>query len=126
MSRQRGDVHEMRRRLELGLGPLFEPPIEHLVGRSDPRTSRQAADAMKESGALGEHQRWTLTLISMFEGNTVPELARLAAKTITIETDLEVLRQRIGRRVNELEKAGLIHRKGTRDGCSVWWTGKAE
>lgn len=100
--------------------PLFDARPEAMSGRTDPDTSRQAAARMVESGALGRHQQWALDLVRTFPGSTCPELANRAGDNI-IDGDVERLRQQCGRRLNELEKAGLIYREGTREGCSLWW-----
>lgn len=108
------DVHEQ------GLGPLFAPRVETLVGRTDPPTSHAAAAKMVNSNRLGIDQRYALDAVRRFPGRTCPELAE-ALNDPSDETGEEWLRQRIGRRLGELEKAGLIRRDGTRDGCSVWY-----
>lgn len=102
------------------LGPLF--------ARHDPSTSRKAAERISKS--LGWHQRAALALVEGNPGRTCKELAERCLRT-ALATDfgpfseggLEGVRQRIGRRLNELEKALLIRREGERDGCSVWWPG---
>jgi hypothetical protein len=116
MSRQRGDVHET------GLGPLFNPPARHLVGSADPATSFTAAARMAGSETIGAHQRFALDLVRAHPGRTCPELAQLAdLPQARARLGEEGVRQRIGRRLNELEKAGLIRREGVRDGCGLWW-----
>jgi hypothetical protein len=117
VSRQRSDIYES------GLGPLFAPPVEHLSGRTDPETSRKAAAAVLPR--LGWHQRLALAIVGAHPGSTCKELAAAAMDSAAGQDfgpgDLEAVRQRIGRRLNELEKAGLIYRDGERDGCSLWW-----
>ena len=122
MSRQRGDIHEV------GPGPLFDPPIERLVGKTDPETSRRAAVGLVQSGSLASDQGLALRLLREFPGRTTPELGVMAAGREEPPWDgdgrprrYEFWRQKLGRRLNELEKAGLIRREGARDGCSIWW-----
>ena len=103
---------------ESGLGPLFDPPVHHLIGRTDPPTSREAADALVRSGRLGRDQQEAYELVHHYPGSTSKDLGHLAC---AIDEDNEHARQRIGRRLNELEKAGLIRREGVRDGCCIWW-----
>lgn len=114
---QRPDPHETAR----DMGPLFETPQKHLSGRTDPQTSRDAAAAILPS--IGRHQRWVLDLVRVYPGRTCPELAAQAGYDMAADEhiDIETCRQRIGRRLNELEKAGLIFRNGVRDGCCCWW-----
>lgn len=107
---------------ECGLGPLFSPPIRELVGRTDPPTSREAARKMTNSGAIGKAQQVALAWVKNNPGHTAPELGKMAA--LRYGADKEDMRQRIGRRLNELEKAGLIRREGVRDGCSIWFPTK--
>ena len=83
------------------LGPLF--------GNTDPQTSREAAERM--GLYIGPAQARAYRLVQDRPGSTCPELAGGDEKE----------RQRIGRRLNELEKAGLIRRDGVRDGCSIWF-----
>lgn len=129
MSRQSSDPAEVR-----GAGPLFEPPVRHLVGRTDPPTSRRAAEAIVGSVKLGEHQRMALQLVRDHPGLTCPELAAIAAPTLPLvlaRIGIEGIRQVIGRRLSDLTnppgplqvpgKPHLIMRRGTRDGCACWW-----
>jgi hypothetical protein len=46
-----------------------------------------------------------------------------AAQDDPTSRSVEFWRQRIGRRLPELMRAGLIHREGERDGMSIWWPG---
>jgi hypothetical protein len=123
-------------------GPLFDPPVEHLVGRTDPQTSRAAAESVKD-GIQETDQYYTLCLIRLHPGKTAKELGEIAAAADDSLADVawasapegkgpEYWRQRIGRRLNELTnppdspghvpgKPHLIERRGTRDGCSLWW-----
>jgi hypothetical protein len=117
MSRQREDATEVRP----GLGPLFEPAANHLAGRTDPQTSRDAARL--KLATLGKDQALALALVRAYPGNSAKGLAAAAMDNDhgIWGVDFEAVRQRIGRRLNELEKAGLIRRDGVRDGCSCWW-----
>ena len=119
MSPQREDPAEIRH----DLGPLFNPPLNHLSGRTDPETSRDAAK--RAEPRIGNLQRWALDLVRRYPGQSCPELATWATKESNFpgpyEREHERVRQACGRRLNELEKAGLIRRDGTRDGCSLWW-----
>ena len=116
MSKKHGDPYE--RPVTSGL-PLFETPEKHLSGKTDPQTSRDAARRVKTSGSLSNGQRLALKMIRVYPGRTCPELAVIRS-TQTGEAE-EWSRQAIGRRLNELEKAGLIRREGVRDGCACWW-----
>jgi hypothetical protein len=104
--RQRSDPLEMPG----ALGPLF--------ARNDPPTSRKAAEKM--APRLTDGQEIALDEIRDNPGSTVKELGVKAARYFS-PPDAEYWRQRIGRRLNELEKAGLIRRDGERDGCAIWW-----
>ena len=119
MSRQKPDIFETH----TDIGPLFSTPEKHLSGNTDPQTSRDAARLAM--GSLGNMQRWALELVQRYPGQTCKALATLAIRDGDFpgpfKTEHEYVRQRIGRRLNELEKAGLIRRDGVRDGCSVWW-----
>ena len=98
--------------------PLFAPKVTQIVGATDPHTSVKAAAKMISGGRLGADQRWVLDLVRGRPGSTCPELAKAA----TYDAD-EAVRQRIGRRLPELLRAGLIHRWGERDGCACWFPG---
>jgi len=84
---------------------------------------------MVVSGRLTRDQGRALHAIRAHPGLTAKELGYAEAARLSFEdksgtgmvADAEACRQRIGRRLNELEKAGLIRREGERDGCSVWW-----
>ena len=90
---------------------------------ADPVTSHAAADAKRESRTLGEDQYLAYTLVSEYPGSTCIELARAYCERFAPEDrrGIEFHRQRVGRRLSELQRAGLIVRRGERDGCGVWW-----
>jgi len=110
-------------------GPLFDVPATHLSGRTDPPTSRQAARRVVEHLLVTNGQHLALEMVRTHLGSTAKELGHVLALELAFEdregcgmvADVESCRQRIGRRLNELEKAGLIKREGVRDGCSIWW-----
>lgn len=91
------------------LGPLF--------ARHDPPTSEKAAERIEPR--LGKAQEVALAWVRNHPGLTAVELGGLAA--LRYGVDKESMRQRIGRRLNELETAGLIRREGERDGCACWY-----
>jgi hypothetical protein len=106
MSRETSDPNEVP-----GItGPLF--------ARRDPPTSRHAAEQIAPH--LGRHQEQVLDAVRFHPGSTAKELGY---EMQNINEDAEHARQRCGRRLNELEKAGLIRRDGVRDGCACWWPG---
>jgi len=71
---------------------------------------------------MGAHQRLALELVRAHPGSTCPELAAHADLPLArVRIGDEGIRQRIGRRLNELLAAGLIRRDGKRDGCACWW-----
>lgn len=122
MSRAKSDPHER----DNG-GELFSPPpVTHLHHTDDPETSRKAAVRILKSGTLGHDQWSALDGIRRHPGSTCKELAGFRLSEDGDPRGFEWVRQSIGRRLNELEKAGLIHRRGERDGCSLWWPGRAE
>lgn len=119
MSRQREDPSEVRTQ-----GPLFDVPERHLSGGSDPQTSREAAEDM--GVYIGPAQVLALEMVKRRPGCTTKELGQIAYdeardRNPYTAADAGTWRQRIGRRLNELEKAGLIRREGERDGCCCWW-----
>lgn len=86
--------------------------------RTDPAESHQAARRVTTSGAADRDRDLALGLVRHYPGHTVPELARRWAGP---EEDVEALRQRLGRRMSELARAGLIERGFVvRDGCATW------
>ena len=121
MSRQKDDPLEA----PPNAMPLFAPPLRHLSGSTDPQTSRDAAAQVK-AGVLAASQRVALDMVTLCPGSTAKELGMYAYenKAGFYAMGPEMARQRIGRRLNELMKAELIHRKGERDGCSLWWPGR--
>jgi hypothetical protein len=112
---------------------------------------------MVESGILSQDMRLLVSYVTRFPGCTLPELAWHAAREHEGDTAAsarilkgpEWWRQKLGRRANEAEKAGLISRRfceecgtairdemgvahakesghitlavQTRDGCARWW-----
>lgn len=85
--------------------PLFEP---HALARNtDPGTSKEAAEITRAE--LGELQRFTLESVRSHPGLTASELARRVGAS-----DIRT----INRRLNEVEKAGLIRRSSPRP-CAV-------
>lgn len=117
MSRQRPDAFER----DNG-GPLFAPRLREMAHTSDPHTSLKAAAAMIAGDGLGAAQARALRLIEEHPGSTTKELATVGLR---FPENHEEARQRIGRRVSELLCAGLIHRRGERDGCALLWPGPA-
>lgn len=101
--------------LQLPLG------TETMVGRTDPATSADAARKMRDSGRLAESQARALALVCEHPGKTAPELGAIAAGEDEMGRSVEWHRQAVGRRLSELERAGLVYRSGTANGCSVWW-----
>jgi hypothetical protein len=67
---------------------------------SDPRTSHEAADAIKASGRLASHQGIVLAAVRAFPGLTSAELA--------LRCRLD--RHEVARRLPELETAGKVRR----------------
>ena len=120
MTRDRSDMYPT------SYGPLFDTSLRNLSHTTDPQTSREAAS--KIGPQIGNLQRWALELIHRYPGRTTKELAKAAVAESNPpdewHRDVERVRQQIGRRLNELEKANLIYRKGTRDGCALWWPAK--
>jgi len=100
--------------------------------RDDPATSHAAADAKREARSLAMDQAEALAYVRSYPGRTCPELAKIAhAEDVQFDADngtsqasaqgVEWWRQKLGRRLSELARAGLIRRDGERDGCGVWW-----
>jgi hypothetical protein len=114
MTRKHSDGAEFN----AGLGPLFQPKKRALYSPDDPQTSRDAAQAAH--AFIGIDQRILLNYVTRFPGCTIPELAWHAVQDHE-SGNVEMWRQKLGRRANEVEKAGLIRREGVRDGCSTWW-----
>lgn len=112
MSRQRPDPLEVAG----DFGPLFATPaapvpVGPLHGDGDKRTSAIAAAALKaDPERLAGLQREAFELVREFPGRTCKELANIAhARRGPAAQGLEWYRQRIGRRLSELERAELIH-----------------
>lgn len=122
MSRQRSDPNEMA----ANFGPLFNMPAKHLSGATDPATSKKAAAKIVSSDALARAQAVALAFVRNNPGSTAKELGRAALSAFGGGHDVEFYRQKIGRRLNELEKCGLVHRDGERDSCALWWPGPWE
>lgn len=98
-------------------GDLFGPhPDDHsLAHHADPVTSHVAAREAVASGKVESDRRLALGAVRTWPGCTVPELARHLAGP---NDDVEAVRQKLGRRVSELLRLGLIERGSVvRDGC---------
>ena len=110
--------------------PLFPLPTSPLAHRADPPTSKAAAAALKaDPRRLGALQNAALNFVRLKPGATCPELAAIARKWECMgaqidakpHRDLEDHRQRIGRRLSELRRAGFIEARGERNGCACWF-----
>jgi hypothetical protein len=110
--------------------PLFPLPVSPLAHRADPPTSKAAARALKaDPRRLGALQNAALNFVRLKPGATCPELAVIAREWECmgaqidgkVHRDLEYHRQRIGRRLSELRRAGFIEARGERMGCQTWW-----
>ena len=97
-----------------GYGDLFSPDPRPLARRTDPETSHVAAREAVASGKVDSDRKLALGAVRTWPGSTVPELARHLAGP---NEDVEAVRQRLGRRVSELLRLGLIERGAVRDGC---------
>ena len=137
MSRQREDPCELRGGTP---GPLFasahpEPawpvPTGPLHAPGDKRTSAIAAAQLEaDPEQLGGLQREALELVQEFPGKICMELANIAhLRRGEAAQGLEWYRQRIGRRLSELEDRDLVHSGDSRvDPQSgrravTWWPG---
>lgn len=89
-----------------------------LVGRTDPDTSRQAAESFLPHRARA--QRYALALVRRHPGCTTKQLGVIAAGRDVEGRDAEWWRQAIGRRLGELAREGLVERGAVRDGCATW------
>lgn len=89
-----------------------------LVGRTDPDTSRQAAESFLPH--LGRAQASALALVRRHPGCTTKQLGVIAAGRDVEGRDAEWWRQAIGRRLGELAREGLVERGAVRDGCATW------
>lgn len=113
----------MRLRLAHGDAPRMTP--------GDKTTSAIAAAHLRSAkDLLGQLQREALDLVREFPGKTCKELAslaQLAALDRFRDKGTEWLRQRIGRRLSELETAGLVTSgeavldEETRRKAVTWW-----
>lgn len=74
---------------------LFDIP---LARNTDPITSHDAAEHMRESGKIGEHERIVLELVKMFPDSTSRELAEHTA----------LGRHEVARRLPGLRDKGLV------------------
>lgn len=96
-------------------GDLFTPARAR---RTDPPESHQAAARITGDG-LSDARRTALNLVRLYPGRTVKELASFAVADFGGEH--EAWRQRIGRRLSELNEAELIERGAeVRNGCATW------
>lgn len=116
MSRTPSDPNEVR-----SLGPLFAPAVEKLYGRRDPETSRKAALRAVQHDLITGDRWYALDLLKQHPGSTAKEIGEIAHGEDPESRSKEWWHVKLGRRLNELETAGLIRRDGERDGCSVWW-----
>jgi len=112
MSRQAVDPLEVRSTMRT----LFDPepgrpvPTGPLYSDGDKRTSAMAAAELKaDPQRLGELQRAALDLVREWPGRTCKTLASFAQLRARDDSKgIEWWRQRIGRRLSELERAGLV------------------
>lgn len=102
VERDAADPHRAR------LKPIAEPGP--LAGKTDPETSHEAARKLIDSCQLADAQRAALALVRQHPGRTCVDLAQVACAGD--ERGIEFHRQRIGRRLSELERAGLIEHQG--------------
>lgn len=91
---------------------------------TDPRTSHEAAAAIKRSGALGRQQALVLALVRRFPGSTAGELAMYQSRADRAPFD--GWRYRVSRRLPELAPAHIERGEareckalGTRQ--TTWW-----
>ena len=117
MRRQREDVHER------GLGPLFNPPETRLYGEIDPKTSREAAREILESGEAQSDALLLVYLIEAHPGETMEFYGAMAARSLG--GDAYRWRLKLGRRTGTLQEERAIHQRGDRDGMGLWWPGPA-
>lgn len=95
-----------------------------LARRTDTWTSKESAATLEGSEeALGELQRYALEMVRVHPGLTAQELADLDGGRDS---------RKIGRRLNELEEAGMVHSLGskldqtTNRKAMLWWPGSKE
>ena len=89
--------------------------IEFHARRADPETSHKAAKRAKEFA--GEHHRAILRFLGRSLGD---------ATIYVIAENIGIDHVAVGRRMAELERAGLVRTEGERPGptgrmCRVWW-----
>lgn len=99
---------------------LFDPPPRSKT--TDPVTSHEAENFIRESGRLGEMQQQALELVMEHPGWTAHEYDREIGGEDHVK---------IARRLSELEAARLIHSEGTKKDaltgrrCLRWYPGRA-
>ena len=140
MSRHHEDPSEIRGG---SMGPLFAPvagaepepgrpvPTGPLYSNGDKRTSAIAAGELKaDPERLAGLQRDAFNLVREFPGRTCMELANIChLRRGEAAQGIEWYRQRIGRRLSELEDADLVHSgESRRDPATgrlavTWWPG---
>jgi hypothetical protein len=76
--------------------------------RTDPQTSRIAAERLRASGALGKQAQALLEAVRTWPGSTAVEIAQRA----------QIDRYAVSRRLPELQRVGQVRRGPPRD-CSV-------
>jgi DNA-binding MarR family transcriptional regulator len=81
------------------------PPMSR---RTDPQTSRIAAERLRASGELNRQERAVLAAVTRWPGSTAVELAKFA----------ELDRYAVSRRLPELQRKGQVRRGPPRD-CTV-------
>ncbi len=91
---------------------------KHLSHRTDPQTSRDAAEKLVESGGLGRQQKMVFSAIVEYSrGLAYP--CGFTSKGLSSWSSFNY--HLIARRLNELEKKGLIEiTDRRRDNCAVW------
>lgn len=96
-------------------------PVAHLYRRSDPNTSRRAAEHATATGSRGDHLQRIVNAVRSHPGRTSAELA----------ADAGLERHEAARRTADAANAGLIVRGPSRV-CSVggraavtWWPKRA-
>ena len=99
---------------------LFDAPPA--ARRTDPDTSREAANEITESGARGRMVRLAVRLVAQYPGRTSNELDRLAERPDGA----------IRKRLNDGRRLGLlrvgVERECTVTGrrCQTWWPAHGE
>ena len=100
-----------------------DPEAHAYAHRTDPGTSREAAEKAVASGMVEADAQILLSLIQGLPGSTIPELARAMIEQCEVKAEFEYTRQRLGRRTGDLVRLKLAHARGKRDGCQLWWPG---